>query len=352
MAAVGNNPEAEAAAPSTANHDESANPISQKPSDPDDSTKHLVKETTSLPGTPTKETEDPTQSNDTAKPKEGEHDDAKAETAAKSNDDDTQKKDKPDDKDSKKKDDKDGSDTKSVAESEPPGGYDATPIPKMPPGYTIQITIHRAKNLPMADINTLSSDPYVITQVYTDNPTRHKEDPALKMRTFTVRKEVNPEWNARWVVANVPASGFRLKCRIYDEDPADHDDRLGNAHINVPRVSDDWKGFKEQSFKIKKRMGSKRAYAAQAAMSVVGIKKGMDGYLIVSIENLGRTESRHGGRLYTVGPAFWIKHYSPLLGRVMGQKTPGKDEDPQENENEELVEKSDKDKKAKSERYK
>jgi hypothetical protein len=247
------------------------------------------------------------------------------------------------------KSDKDADDTKSVAESEPPGGYDATPIPNMPPGYTLQITIHRAKNLPMADINTLSSDPYVITQMYTYNLTRHKEDPTLKMRTFTVRKEVDPEWNARWVVANVPTSGFRLKCRIYDEDPADHDDRLGNAHINIPHLDDNWKGFKEKDFKIKKRMGSKRAYAVQAVAAAIGKRHSMDGHLIVSIENMGRTESDHGGRVYTVGPSFWIKHYSPLLGRAMGQKTPG-NKSKEENIEGELAEEDQE--KPKTQRYK
>jgi len=54
-----------------------------------------------------------------------------------------------------------------------------------------------------------------------------------------------------WVVANVPASG---------EDPADHDDQLGNVHVYVVSISDSWKGLKERKYDIKKRMGSKRAY--------------------------------------------------------------------------------------------
>jgi hypothetical protein len=206
----------------------------------------------------------------------------------------------------------------------PKGGFDATPIPGAPSGYTIKITIHRAQNLPMADLNSLSSDPFVVTQMYTTNITRHKEDPPLRMRTFTVRRDVNPEWDAEWVVANVPATGFKLKCRIYDEDPADHDDRLGNAHILVPSLDENWQGIQEQSFKVKKRMGSKRAYLVQALATGVRIRKHMDGHLVLSIKMLGKTESEDGGRVYTVGPMWWTRHYSPLLGRFLGRKTPGK----------------------------
>lgn len=212
-------------------------------------------------------------------------------------------------------------------EEEPAGGYDATPIPHAEPGYTVKITIHRAQNLPMADINSLSSDPYVITQMYTSVPTRHKEDPALKHRTFTIRRDTDPEWNDEWVVANVPRSGFKLKCRLYDEDPGDHDDRLGNAHIEVPSVSEKWEGFEERGFKLKKRMGSKRAYLTQAIATGLTIRHAMAGYLVVSIKVLGRTESEHGGRLYTVGPIWYTKHYSPLIGRMLGKKTPGKNEE-------------------------
>lgn len=39
----------------------------------------------------------------------------------------------------------------------PEGGFDATPIPRAPPGYTVKITFHRANNLPLADINTCAS---------------------------------------------------------------------------------------------------------------------------------------------------------------------------------------------------
>jgi hypothetical protein len=40
---------------------------------------------------------------------------------------------------------------------------------------------------------------------------------------------------------------------------------------------------------------------------------------------LGKTETHQGGRVYTGGPMWWTKHYSPLLGRIVGKKTPGKE---------------------------
>jgi len=100
----------------------------------------------------------------------------------------------------------------------PPGGYDKTPIPTARDGYTVRFTIHRAESLPVSDLSTRSSDPFVTATLTSDLPKRHKEDPDMVLRTRTIHKSVDPEWNAEWIVAGVPSSGFRLKCRIYDED--------------------------------------------------------------------------------------------------------------------------------------
>ena len=203
---------------------------------------------------------------------------------------------------------------------QPPGGFDDTPVPWAEPGYTLKFTLHRAHNLPFADINTLSSDPYVIATLYTALTKRHKDDPDLNFRTPTVHRNTNPTWNAEWIVANVPASGFYLKCRIYDEDPADHDDRLGNVHVDVSNITETWSGINEQTFDVKKRMGSKRAYLVRgcAFLFVQNVK--MHGEMVISVENLGRTPDESGGRAYTIGPLFWYRHFSPLIGRLTGTK--------------------------------
>jgi hypothetical protein len=216
---------------------------------------------------------------------------------------------------------------KTGQDKQPPGGYDATRPQKTAPGYTIKITFHKAVNLPFADLNTLSSDPYILAQLNTRLPLRHKQDPRLRWRTTTKRRNVNPEWNEDWIIGNVPAEGFQLKCRLYDEDPADHDDRLGNVHVTVDGLSENWEGITEQSFKIKKRMGSKRAYFFRGCAAFFSRDVHMSGEVVISVKVLGRTEDQHGGRAYTLGPCSWTQHYSPIMGRVAGTKDPEKSED-------------------------
>lgn len=209
--------------------------------------------------------------------------------------------------------------------SKPAGGFDETAIPSAPPGYTLKFTFHRARHLPFADLNTLSSDPYVSAQLKVELPTRHKQDPLLQYRSRTIQKTVEPEWNAEWIVANVPASGFEMKIRLYDEDPSDHDDRLGNVHIHVNGLSEQWPGIKEETFKIEKRSGSKRAYFLRGCWAVFNRGFQMTGEMVVSVELLGRTVGNYGGRVWTVGPCSWTRHFSPMIGMMVGTKDPGEE---------------------------
>ena len=207
----------------------------------------------------------------------------------------------------------------------PAGGFDDTPIPSAPPGYTLKFTFHRASHLPFADLNTLSSDPFVSAQLKVALPTRHKQDPPLRFRSRTIQKTVEPEWNAEWIVANVPSSGFDLKIRLYDEDPSDHDDRLGNVHINVNGISEQWPGIKEETYKVEKKGGSKRAYVLRGCWAVFNKGFRLSGEMVVSVELLGRTEGEHGGRVWTVGPCSWTRHFSPMIGMMVGTKDTGED---------------------------
>ena len=172
----------------------------------------------------------------------------------------------------------------------PPGGYESTPIPPARDGYTVRFTFHRAENLPVSDLNSRSSDPYIHATLTSALPKRHKEDPDLVIRTPTIHKNVNPEWNTQWIVAGVPSSGFRLKCRLYDEDPSDHDDRLGNVTIHVNHIDENWPGIRDENFGIKKRMGSKRAYLIRGCASMLSSHVHMNGFLQVSAEVLGISE--------------------------------------------------------------
>ena len=207
----------------------------------------------------------------------------------------------------------------------PKGGFDSTPVPNAPAGYTIRILFHRATNLPISDLNSLSSDPYVVAQLDTDLATRHKEDPPLELRIPTVRRSVNPVWEYDWVVANVPRTGFRLKARVFDEDPADLDDRLGNADVHVNKIDENWAGIDDCAYPLRKRMASKRAYMMRCAAVVLSLGKvKFTAFLHISVQVLGPTESDSNGRAFTLGPSWWTRHYSPLLGLMTGSKGTGR----------------------------
>ncbi|KAI0175499.1 hypothetical protein GGR52DRAFT_314823 [Hypoxylon sp. FL1284] len=205
--------------------------------------------------------------------------------------------------------------------AKPPGGFDSTPLPDAPPGYTVKFTFHRASNLPAADYATGSSDPYLTATLTTSLPKRHKEDPDLVFRTRTLRKTMEAEWEQDWIVANVPPSGFRLKCRLYDEDWPDHDDRLGNVIIAVSDLNENWEGFPApgKEFEVKKRSGSKRAYILKACTSAFAKDVSMTPRLYVSAVVLGQSDPPYG-QMYTAGPAYYFKHFSPMIGRLTGVK--------------------------------
>ncbi|KAF6823531.1 C2 domain-containing protein [Colletotrichum musicola] len=205
--------------------------------------------------------------------------------------------------------------------TKPSGGFDDTPLPDAPPGYTVRFIFHKASNLPAADLGTRSSDPYIHVTLRAAIPKRHKEDPDLTHRTKTERRTTEPVWNDEWVVANVPSDGFILKCRLYDEDYPDADDRLGNVTVKVPYVGEDWKGYPPpgQEFIAKKRMGSKRAYFFKAITSHFDPTVDMSPRLWISMEVLGRSDPPHA-QMYTVGPTTYFKHFSPMIGRLTGIK--------------------------------
>lgn len=202
----------------------------------------------------------------------------------------------------------------------PAGGYDDTPLPDLAPGWTVRFVFHKATNLPAADLSTQSCDPFIKATLSAPIPHRHKEDPIMVKRTRTVRKTCEPEWEEEWIVANVPEAGFKLKCRVYDEDYPDHDDRLGNVTFETSHIEEGWSlGPEGQWFDVKKRMGSKRAYLFKAVTSSLEKGVSMTGRLHISMDVIGRSEGK-GSQMYTVGPSTFFKHYSPLLGRFLGIK--------------------------------
>lgn len=215
---------------------------------------------------------------------------------------------------------------KAFGKANPPGGFDDTPIPSADDGYTVKFTFHRAENLPIADLGSGASDPFLLATLTSQGiQQRHKQDPDMRLRTKTIHRDTNPKWEQEWVVAGIPSAGFKLKCRIYDEDSTDSDDRLGNVTVIIPSIGEHWSGMKELSHPVKKRMGSWRAYLLKGITQLCSSGAGFTARLVLSIEVLGRSDPPYG-RMYTLGPAIWTKHYSPMIGRLAGTKAPERDD--------------------------
>lgn len=210
----------------------------------------------------------------------------------------------------------------------PPGGYDKTPLPDAPQGYTVRFVFHSASNVPVADLHTASSDPFLVATLKGTQPKRHKEDPDLKYRTRTIHRTTTPEWDEEWIVANVPPGGFTLKCRMYDEDVADKDDRLGNVTVNVGSISEDWPGIPPpgQEFEAKKRVMSKRALFLKGIVSAISHGTHIAPRLRISMQVLGKSEPPFA-QMYTLAPTRWIKHNSPMIGRLIGAKVNANESD-------------------------
>ena len=215
---------------------------------------------------------------------------------------------------------------KEKKSKDPEGGFDKTPVPTASDGYTVRFTFIRADNLPISDINSLSTDAYIQATLTSALRKRHKEDPELVLRTPTVHRKTDPAWQYSWTVAGIPSSGFKLKCRLYDEDPSDHDDRLGNVTVHVTGLSENWEGVKEKEYEVKKRMGSKRGYLLRGCVSLFNHNMHLGGKLWLSMECCGKSEEPYG-RMYTIADTQWTKHFSPMIGRLVGTKAPEGTED-------------------------
>ncbi|KAF5657940.1 hypothetical protein FHETE_10133 [Fusarium heterosporum] len=233
----------------------------------------------------------------------------------------------------------------------PPGGFDPTPLPDAPQGYTIRFIFHGASNLAPGDFTTASSDPFLHATLKGSQPKRHKEDPDLVHRTRTIRKTTEPQWEDEWIVANVPPTGFILKCRLYDEDFPDHDDRLGNVTVKVPSITPDWPGVPAPGrvYEGKKRVMSKRAYLAKAMFSAINHSTHLAPLLRLSMELLGPSDPPYA-QMCTIGPTTWVKHFSPLIGRIAGVKVNTNAEDDARVDRDEQVDENGK-KKSRTKKY-
>ncbi|KAJ7708835.1 hypothetical protein B0H17DRAFT_916441 [Mycena rosella] len=192
----------------------------------------------------------------------------------------------------------------------------------MAPTYTVEITFNRAKNLPVADISTLSCDPYILAEAIIPDV-----EP-LKFRTPTIRRNRDPTWDATWLVSGVPASGFKLLMILYDEDPGEpSDDRLGKAlaRFGPEQMKEGFESM-ETEYTLQKRRGDLHPYILTYLTALLpGEKLKKHNRVIASVRVLRKdADQKDDLRMYTLGPNRYSRHFSPLIGSIVN-KAPRKD---------------------------
>ena len=181
--------------------------------------------------------------------------------------------------------------------------------------YAVEITIHRAQHVPVGDVLNFSSDPYIWATLRPQNSIKGKPDNSphgqlLEYRTRTVRSNLEPTFDCRWIVGGIPESGFVLKLRLRDEDPGQffHDDRLGEGVVLVPspgeKLGEGWE-LGESECKIEKRKGVIRSQVSTCIARLVS--RGGVGHhtrVWVSVRVLGKSKVLEDdpNRIYTLGP--------------------------------------------------
>lgn len=237
--------------------------------------------------------------------------------------------------DSGKKADSKGK-NKDASDKKPAGGYDPTPLhPYRESSYLIKITFHSGTRLPGADFRGFTADPYILAQLDTPSVlTRHKQDPALKYRGKTLRNTKEPVWEDEWFIAGVPKEGGTLRVWVMDEDEMGRDDKMGHfkVHFGDLGAVGGFHPVDHQNFPLKKRKASKRVNLGRALCTVVRPHRLFQDKMdriedcvtlsIEVVEKISAGSDKNVGKPYTVGPARWWQHYSPLLGRIAGTKDP------------------------------
>lgn len=116
-----------------------------------------------------------------------------------------------------------------------------------------------------------------------------------------MHRTLNPVWESKWRVAGLPRSGFKLTIRLRDEDPGDHDDRLGTVLVRENCLHENL--FRDhQEYNVKKTRGSVRSYILTYVASAVSKHISVHARLYLSIKVIGKTLNQADRRVYTVGP--------------------------------------------------
>lgn len=186
--------------------------------------------------------------------------------------------------------------------------------------YTLTVVFRRAHDLPIADIPSFSSDPFIRAWVSFPGVAF----PSLNYRSPTIHRTLNPEWDAKWSVANVPASGLRLDIAVRDEDQGDRDDKLGVATVETGPLSIGWAREDEAGLSVLRGKGGTWIAFTRflSAGCLHGRTRKLGGSVDISIVVEGTTElpaeelGLEGGKTipnaYTVGPSKRARPTGPL----------------------------------------
>lgn len=174
--------------------------------------------------------------------------------------------------------------------------------------YDLTIIFRRAENLPIADIGSLSSDPYVSATLVTSFSTHDPDhNPPPRFRTPTERRTTEPVWEWRWDVGGVPRAGSKLCLYVLDEDCRDHDDRLGHVTIEFADLAEWGKGKVDETwYKLRKKGASKKAAVLRLCAASMNAGEGRTARVLVSIEVKGETKlekEKDVRRAFTRGPS-------------------------------------------------
>ncbi|THH31396.1 hypothetical protein EUX98_g2778 [Antrodiella citrinella] len=170
--------------------------------------------------------------------------------------------------------------------------------------YTCLITIHRATNVPVSDFNNFTSDPYFHISLSVNIGNGAPQ--ILAHRTRTERSTRDPTFDSKWVVSGIPSRGFNLALTLMDEDPGNHDDKLGQAVLWFPfagqTFEEGWESG-EQEYDVHKRKGEfKSRVGSFVAKAVTREKVGHRCRVWVSVKVVGKAKSQTDHRIYTLGP--------------------------------------------------
>ncbi|KAF8586282.1 hypothetical protein K439DRAFT_1615271 [Ramaria rubella] len=208
--------------------------------------------------------------------------------------------------------------------------------------FICELVFLRAENVPIGDLNNLSCDPYIQASLEVPSVHPDRSSTPLCYRTPTIRRTLNPIYNVPWIISGIPDTGFTLTLRLIDEDPGDHDDRLGKTIVCLPDpvagevLKEGW-NTGEVEYKVEKKKGSIRSHVATYVAGMI-TRGGISHHsrIWMSVRVISKAYNQQDRRLFTIGPSKYTRHFSPLIGHLISGGTAANDSSPKGKHNKPL----------------